>query len=509
MDDLESKILSIEAAANTAERLHKENKTIVLCHGVFDMVHPGHISHFRAARREGDVVVVSITPDRFVNKGPGRPMFNQKLRAENIAALEMVDYVAINEHPTAVEMIAAIKPNVYVKGNEYAEPKNDATGKIVEEQEAVCAVGGRMHFTDEVTFSSSSIINQHLNIFPEETELWLRKFRGKYCASEIDCILQSVSDLKVLVVGEAIIDEYVYCEGMGKSTKDPILAFLYKSEETYAGGSLAVANHLSGFCANVGILSVLGEHDRREEFVLNSLADNIQTFFVTNGAAPTIHKRRFVDSHTSAKMFELYVMDDQPVADETQKKCVVKLSDIIADYDVVLVVDYGHGMMTPAMIDVLTQKAKFLAVNTQANSGNRGFNTISRYKRADYVCLNGQEVELETRRRNISYRDQIKMVADKIDCANFTVTLGRSGTLHYRRDGEFTETPALATRVVDRVGAGDAVVAATSLLVANKAPWDIVGFIANLVGAQMVGDLGNRTTVSLTSIANHVKAIMK
>jgi len=168
--DIHSKIKTINELEIIVDSLRKEGKKIVHCHGVFDLLHPGHIKHFEAAKKKGDTLVVTITKDEFVNKGPGRPIFNQNLRAESIAAIECVDYVAINEWPVAVETIKKIKPHFYVKGSDYARRNDDLTGKIYEEEEAIRSVGGVMHFTDEESFSSSSLINTFFHLTPKMQE---------------------------------------------------------------------------------------------------------------------------------------------------------------------------------------------------------------------------------------------------------------------------------------------------------------------------------------------------
>lgn len=503
------KIKNLEELSRIVNKLKIKGQQIVHCHGVFDLMHPGHIKHLESAKREGDILVVTITPDRYVNKGPGRPIFNEMLRAETIAALQCVDFVAINKWPTAVETIKLIKPDIYVKGQEYADHSRDITGKITEEEEAVSAVGGRIHYTDDITFSSSSLINAYFSVFPAETAEWLKTFKLKYPANEIIKYLDGMKKMKVLVIGEAIIDEYLFCDGLGKSNKDPILAFKYQYTESYAGGSLAVANHLANFCSEVGLVTLLGETDRKEEFIRTKLAPNINPVFITHAKAPTIHKRRFVDNHTAARMFEIYLMDDLPLKPEVEETLLKKVTKIIKDYDLVVVVDYGHGMMTPALVKLICRKAPFLCVNTQSNAGNRGFNTISKYPRADYVCLAGHEIALETRMRHAGWRELIMEVIRRIKCSSFTVTLGKDGSTHYAPSTGFIQVPALATKVMDRVGAGDAVFAITSVLVKQKAPWETVGFIGNVAGAQMVAELGNRVSLNKVNLAKNIVALLK
>lgn len=158
-----NKIIGLRELARRIETFKAKGKTVVYCHGCFDLMHPGHIKYFQAAKRMGDALVVTVTPDRYVDKGPGRPVFNQGLRAESIAALECVDYVAVNEWPTAEETLRLLKPNVYVKGQEF-ERLEDKTGKIQKEAEVVKEIGAELRFSHEIVFSSTKLIKQHLQI---------------------------------------------------------------------------------------------------------------------------------------------------------------------------------------------------------------------------------------------------------------------------------------------------------------------------------------------------------
>lgn len=503
------KIKSLDELPSVLSRLRRQGKRIVLCHGVFDLLHIGHIRHFEQARSHGDALVVTVTSDRFVNKGAHRPAFPERLRAEAIAALDVVSFVAVNRWPTAVETLGLLRPDVYCKGGEYRQVQGDAQVALLAEIEAATAAGGRIEYTDDITFSSSQLLNNHFSVFPPQTEQWLKAFRKRHPVEEVLAYLDRAAAMKPLVVGEAIIDEYIFCEGLGKSTKDPVLAFHYRSTETHAGGSLAVANHLAGFCREVELVTLLGDDESREDVIRQGLRPNVQPWLVTRPNAPTIHKRRFVDIHTSARMFELYLMDDNPLRAREADALLDVLRRTVGGCDLVVTADYGHGMLTPAVIEALCRNARFLAVNTQANAGNRGFNTVSKYRRADYVCLAGHEISLETRMRHADQRDLVLEVTKRIDCPRFTVTLGKEGSLHYTPQDGFTEVPALATQVSDRVGAGDAVLAVTSLLVAQEAPWDIVGFVGNVAGAEMVADLGNRVSLTHSALARHITSLMK
>lgn len=508
-DGTAGKIQSLDALSEIITREQSNGRRVVHCHGVFDLLHLGHIRHFEQARTFGDVLVVTLTPDRYVNKGAHRPAFPERLRAETIAALSVVDYVAVNAWSTAVETLHRLRPDVYCKGSEYRQNQVDAQSNMLPEVAAAEELGIRMAYTEDMVFSSSRLLNLHFSPFPPETDAWLNAFRQRYTPDEIVAHLDRLRDLRVLVVGEAIIDEYVFVNAIGKSTKDPVLACRHVSDEAFAGGSLAVANHLADFCDDVRLITCLGESNRREDYIRDILHPDIQPLFLTKQGAPTIVKRRFVDTYSQNKLFELYVMDDQPLHGECERSLVDALDDVLADYDVVIAADYGHGMLTPLAIQALCDKGRFLAVNTQSNAGNRGFNSISRYRQADYVCLANNEILMETRMRDEPLRDLLQEVARRIDCSRFTVTRGKFGSLHYAKEAGFIEAPSLATQVTDRVGAGDAMLALTSPLVAQGVPWDIVGFIGNVAGAQMVTELGNRQPIEKISLCKYIISLLK
>ena len=156
------KVLDLNKLSEKLAVLRSEGRKFVYCHGCFDLMHPGHIKYFQASKEMGDILVVTVTPDRFVDKGPGRPVFDENLRAESIAALECVDYVAVNHWPTAEETLRLLLPNCYVKGQEF-EKLQDKTGKIQKEVEVVKEINAEMKFTHEIVFSSTKLINEHFS----------------------------------------------------------------------------------------------------------------------------------------------------------------------------------------------------------------------------------------------------------------------------------------------------------------------------------------------------------
>lgn len=503
------KIKELDELAACVKALKAEGKKIVQCHGVFDLLHLGHIRHFEEAKTMGDVLVVTLTRDEHVNKGPHRPAFPHDMRAEAVAALGVVDYVAINCWPLSVETIKLLQPDIYVKGPDYKAAESDITGGIVPEQDAVRAVGGEIRFTDDIVFSSSNLLNRHFSSFPTEVNGYLEEFRQRHTLEEVVEYVGSLRTLKVLVVGESILDEYVYCDALGKSAKEPILALRYLSRELYAGGILAIGNHLADFCDRVELLTYLGTIDSREDFIRTLLKPNVHPMFLYKSDSPTVVKRRYVDKYLVTKLFEVYEINDELLNEAEDEALCGALESCLPECDVVIVADFGHGLLTPRAVDILSTKAKFLAVNTQINAANIGFHTISKYKHADYICIHEGEIRLDHRSRRGDIKELVKNISRRLACPTIMVTRGKHGTLLYR-DGEgFSECPSFAIRVVDRVGAGDAVLALTSLCAGLRFPADMIGFLGNIIGAQAVAIIGNSASVDRVQLLKSVESILK
>jgi len=503
------KTQSLEDLESLLQEARRNGQTIVHCHGVFDLLHVGHIRHLEEAKSLGDVLVVTVTPDCYVNKGPHRPAFQQDLRVEGIAALDAVDYVAVNRWETAENAIKALKPDIYVKGPDYKPDRPDLTGGIARETAAVEAIGGRLEITDDVQFSSTSLLNRYVPLFPSDLNGWLTKFRERYTAQDIIRYLDRMRDLRVLVIGEAILDEYVYCHALGKSSKEPILAMQYTSKELHAGGSLAIANHLADFCDHVELVSYLGTVQPQEKFIRRNLKPNVLPRFVYKTGSPTIVKRRFIEEYQFSKILEVYEMNDADLTSRENTEFCEMLDGKLSDYDVVVVADFGHGLLTKAAIDVVGKQAPFLAVNTQINAANNGFHTISKYPRADYVSIHETEIRLDQRDSQGNLNDIVERLSDGLGCPSVMVTQGKRGTLLYQQDQGFFESPSLAAKVVDRIGAGDALFALTAPCVAMGAPPDVVGLIGNLAGAQSVMTVGNSASIDRVQLVRSVESLLK
>ena len=487
-------------------KLKAEGKKIGLCHGVFDLIHPGHIQHFIAAKKQVDLLIVSITSEEYVNKGPGRPIFNNEIRSISLSAFESIDFVTISNYPSSTEIIKILKPDIYFKGSEYLDSSDDPTGRIKLEKKAIEEIGGEIRFTEEITFSSSNLINQHMSYLDQKIEKWLSDFRKDFDFNSIDKHLLAISNLDVSIIGEIILDQYTFVNALAKSSKDPILAFTIKDTSIFPGGILAIANNCAEWVKNVSVYSTRHHEDHSLGEVLPLVNEKINFNFV-NSNNRTILKHRYIDDGTFTKVFETYNYEPEFVQNDESQNFIEALSGI-KNSDLTLVADYGHGLISADIIDAITQNSNYLALNTQTNAGNRGYNNLSRYPRADFFTANSGELQLELRSKNLNYNLEVPKLMEKLNTKYSVLTLGSDGLLVFDHSNH-TKVPALATNVKDKVGAGDSVFAIASLLMFVGAPIQVVGFISNLVAAHEVAQFGHRKSLSMGDLKKQIKSMLK
>jgi rfaE bifunctional protein nucleotidyltransferase chain/domain len=504
------KIRSIDELAEIARQIRKSGRTIALCHGVFDLIHFGHLRHIELARKEADVLLVTVTADQFVNKGPGRPIFPEIMRAEMLGAIEVVDFVGINYAASAESAISAIRPDVYVKGSDYENADDDLTGKIGSERDTVERHGGRLVFTKDLSFSSSSLINRYVDIYDPPLREFLERLREADGLRRITALIDRIKNYKVVFVGDAIIDEYHYVTTLGKSPKENVIATLAGDREVFAGGVFAAANHLASFCREIEVFGALGAQDNYGSLITGALRPNVKYDKIEIPGRPTTRKLRYVQPGYMRKMFEVYFMDDTPFPAAESNTVKVAVERACRDADLVVVTDFGHGLMDDEMVRIVCDNSKFLAINAQSNSANLGFNLITKYPRADFACLDAPEARLATADRFSDISAVIRDgLAKRIDCNNFIVTHGAFGCYTYNPENGFVHIPAFTKTVIDTVGAGDAFFSVAAPFVAAGGEMDVVGFLGNAAGAIKVGIVGHRASIERTPLLKFATALLK
>ena len=335
------------------------------------------------------------------------------------------------------------------------------------------------------------------------TKQYIDMINKKFGLKEITKYLEKLTKLNVLVIGDAILDHYIFVTPKGRAIKDPILSVEYGEEEIYAGGVFAVANHLSDFVNNIKLITIVGDKEPKLDFINNSLKKNINIKTFTKKKSHTTVKKRYVDIYRNHKLFKIEYMNDKPISEKLTKEIVVYLNKEISKFDIVIVTDFGHGFINNEIRDVLENKSKFLSINVQSNSANMGYNYINHYKKVDFISLSEDEVRLPLMKRFEKIDTVIKEFNKDLGYKRFLVTLGKEGSILFQNK-KLYKSPSLIEVVVDTVGAGDAAFSLSSLFVYAKADGKLVPFIANCAGGIKSKYMGNKESVSKEKLLNFI-----
>lgn len=506
-----SKIKTYEEIGEILQKERKTGRKIIQCHGVFDLLHPGHIRHFKRAKAEGDTLVVTVTPDRFVNKGPGRPVFTETLRLESIAALADVDFVVLNDAPDAISAIKKIKPDLYVKGIEYANAADDVTGKISDEVKAVESIGGKAFFTDDIVFSSSSLLNRFFDQKSPAVEKFISRLKTEYSQDEIIQKIEALSSLKVLVIGDAIIDEYQYVDPLGQSGKGHHMVVRSLEKDVFLGGSFAIANHLAQFAGKVTLVTAIGKECPYSNYIHQNLDSKINQEFIYLEETSTLIKKRYIlkDGRTLSKLFETYSGHEEPLNVGQTDTIVNYLKQHASEFDLVLVCDFGNGFTNPILIDEICNIPAFLSLNTQMNSGNRGFNVVTNYRKANFISLNELELRMSAHDKSSSVEGLAADVSQIMQCPSISVTRGVHGVFCYSNSEPSVYIPAFVSNSIDRIGAGDSYLSLSSLCMAMGYPIMLSGFLGSLAAAMSVQMIGNQEAIKKMPLIKFIIRLMK
>ena len=320
---MNSKIVSFDEIPAVVRKEKESGNKIVQCHGTFDLIHPGHVIHFEESKGMGDKLIVTVTGEKFVNKGPGRPYFNDELRLKSLAALESVDYVAIIPYPAAVEAIEAVRPDIYCKGKEYENAQDDVTGNMADDVKTVKATGGVIRYAGSVVFSSTKLLHGNFTTQTPEVKSFCQSISQRYEPDEIRYMVDSFSDLKVLVIGDIIFDEYETIQVQGLTSKNRILSGRRIYGNQQAGGALAVYRHALEFTKGVKFLSVVGKEpwiDNEIRKFVSEANDKI----VRCGEFTSIRKLRFVEPYKDGvelnKLFSVNYINQGEISESTEEK---------------------------------------------------------------------------------------------------------------------------------------------------------------------------------------------
>jgi rfaE bifunctional protein kinase chain/domain/rfaE bifunctional protein nucleotidyltransferase chain/domain len=492
------KVLSLDKLLALRQDARAAGKTVVHCHGCFDIVHPGHIMHLEYARSLGDMLVVSVSADSQVDKGIARPLIPDHLRAASLAALECVDCVYVNPHPTAAELLAKLCPDVYVKGKEY---EHNFDRRFLAERQVVEQAGGRVVFSSgDVVYSSTALIDglggrenfddQKIRRFCGQNDLnhsTLRKMLGKFHGR------------KVVVVGDYILDRYHFCDATGVAGEGPMMALRHLRRGDYDGGGAVIALHLLGLGAQATLVTALADDELSGQTETRLAAAGLDVRPVRCRRDLVVKSRFLVDE---AKLFKVDEGAVSPADSRTEQLLAERLLAAAEGADAVIFADFGYGTISGGLLDkVMKPLRRNVPVLTADVSGRQG--NLLNFREVDLLCPTEREARETLHDFSSGMGFLVWNLLQATAARRAIITLGKRGLVTFERttteiDGRLASEylPALAATAVDPLGCGDALLATASLALACGATLQQAAFLGAAAASVEVRWLGNQPITS-------------
>ncbi len=481
-------------------------KKVILCHGVFDVVHPGHVRHLAYAKTKADILVVSITTDKFIKKGVYRPHIPEGLRALNLAALEMVDYVIIDKEAKPLKNLKLFKPDFFAKGFEYTS--SGLPEATIEESEIVQSYGGEMIYTPgDVVYSSSKFLDLYLPKVQIEKLILLMKYNN-ISFDDLRKTLKSLKNYHVHVVGDTIIDSYTRTNFIGGQTKTPTLSVLRLGQDDYIGGAGIVSQHLKAAGAQVTFSTVLG-NDNLKDFVINELqASGINTNIIIDPTRPTVNKNAITSGNY--KLLKIDTLDNRPISDEILSKLVksIKLSKANA----MIFSDFRHGIFNQMSIPVLIKaisKNIFRVADSQVASR---WGNITDFKNFDLISPNEREARFALADQDSTVGRLASLLLESTNYKNLILKLGDKGifcqTSNPNVKSSYFSLDSFTKHVIDPVGAGDALLSYSTLCMLSTKSLVISSIIGSLAAACEC-ELDGNIPVQVKNVLDKIQSIEK
>jgi rfaE bifunctional protein nucleotidyltransferase chain/domain len=503
---MKKKIKTLEELKKIILQKKLQGKKIVLCHGVFDLFHYGHLQHFKKAKSYGDILVVTITKDQYIEKGPNRPYFNSLIRKNLLSELTIVDYVAEVDSPSAINSIENIKPDFYVKGQDYKNQK-DITGKIDKEIKEVKKYGGKIIYTNEIVFSSSKLLHMNNLTLNNDQNKEINKIKKNYNYYKIEKILDELKKIKVLIIGEFIIDKYNFCEALGKSGKDPIMMFKRGYSNEYIGGVGAIANNIVSYVHEAKMITYI-KAKKDINHIKNKLNNKIKQNFIELKSVSTIKKEKFIDLYSNAKLIGFYNYEDR-ILKSDDKKIFSTIKKEIGKYDIVIVADYGHGMISDNSAKYISKTEKKIFLNLQINAANISHHNLLKFPKAFCIIINESEIRHHLRNSYEDLNSLIKKFSKLVSVKFIVTTKGSKGCLLYDvNKNKIFQSTSYANKVIDKIGAGDTLLALFSIFFHVSKDPELSLFLSSVGAGKKVEYMANSKIIDKKTLLNIVKYLI-
>ena len=426
---------------------------IGLVHGVFDIMHIGHIEYFKSAKKLCNRLVVSVTTDKFVNKGSDRPAFTINERIKVLKSIKYIDEVVISKEKTAVRQILKIKPDFYIKGKDYKDLIKNPDSNLQKEINAIKKVGGKFIVTESKLKSSSKILNEQYNFLDKKVINFLKTLKINNFQRKIKNILFTKNKLRNLVIGEPILDKHTHVSVNGRSQKTNAISASIINSKEYGGGIMLPINFLNQFYENIE--TIFFNNNFNKKIFKKYVSNKTKIHTINNKSTKIIVKERYIDNYVKNKLFQINHNETFKISDVANKDYLKKIKKNLSKFDNVIIFDYGYGYFTKELIKYLSKYKKKLLINCQTNSSNFGYNLISKYNGGRILCIDETEFRLSLKDKTEDIKKLI--ISNKDTLKNyeiFIVTMGSHGC-YICSNNKIEYIPTIFINTKDTTGCGD------------------------------------------------------
>ncbi len=448
--------------------LRPRTRKVIMCHGVFDIVHPGHVRHLLYAKSKGAILVVSVTADEHVGKANVRPYVPEDLRALNLAAYEMVDYVIIDREPTPLSNLRRIQPDYFAKGYEYVA--GSPHPKTQEEIAVLESYGGEIIFTPgDIVYSSSHLIETSPPNISSDKLIVLMDGEGLVWG-DLRHAVHKLAGIRVHVVGDTIVDSYTHCSMIGSMSKTPTMSVRFESKQDFTGGAAVVAKHVRAAGGEVVFSTVLGDDALKDQVRADLSAQGIRCLAIIDATRPTANKNAIVVGEH--RLLKIDTLDNRSVSEKIVRQLTQQVAATPAE--AVVYSDFRHGIFNrntiPELVAAIPADVYRVADSQMASR----WGNILDFKGFDLITPNEREARFALGDQDSGVRPLGVELFQLAECKTLMLKLGDRGMITFRdrpaRDARsFFTIDSFAERAVDPVGAGDALLAyATLAMVATR-----------------------------------------
>lgn len=462
------------------------NRTVFVS-GNFNVLHPGHLRLLRFAKDCGERLVVGVQSDRIAGKSAHLP---QSLRLEGVQSNSWVDEAFLMDEPVA-DTLNRVRPDIVVKGKEH-ESRFNPELKVLDE------IGGRLLFSSgETSFSSVDLLRQEFSEIDHRSIGLPRDYLARHgiTSARLRSLIQQFESIKVCVVGDLIVDEYITCEPLGMSQEDPTIVVSPLDSTRFMGGAGIVAAHAAGMGASTRFVSVSGADGARDFALDQLLASHVQASLLTDDSRPTTLKQRFrCRGKTLLRVSHLH---QGAISKRLQDELLNMVEDALRDANLLVFSDFNYGCLPQALVDKIIPLARARGVMLAADSQSSSqVGDIGRFKGMDLLTPTEREARISTRNRE----DGLVVLADELhqqsSAKNILLKLGEEGLMIHAANGASSDwltdrVGRLNTAPKDVAGAGDSLLIASALTLAcGGSIWE-AACLGSLAAAVQVGRVGN------------------